>query len=83
MQTWLKEGLSIEVHTVDHPCPYFKPGFAKAKETYDRCVDLHARDPEQQAGRAFACRAAIRSTRRARGIWAEIFNKTTAKGELT
>ena len=21
LQTWLKEGLSLEVHTVDHPCP--------------------------------------------------------------
>src|SRR6516165_4914807 len=33
LQTWLKEGLSIECHTYDHPCPFFKPGFARAKET--------------------------------------------------
>ncbi|MCH7728492.1 MAG: hypothetical protein IH991_18730, partial [Planctomycetes bacterium] len=37
---WLKEGLSIECHTVDHPCPLLQGGdFAKAKSTYDRCVD--------------------------------------------
>ena len=23
LQAWLKEGLSLEVHTFDHPCPYF------------------------------------------------------------
>src|SRR5215471_19356851 len=40
LQTWLKEGLSLECHTLDHPCPFFKGGFAKAKETYDKCVDL-------------------------------------------
>src|SRR5437899_268276 len=43
LQTWLKEGLSIECHTFDHPCPVFKGGFDKAKETYHKCVDrMHA-----------------------------------------
>src|SRR3977135_3385373 len=36
LQAWLKEGLSLEVHTVDHPCPYFRPGFAKSKHTTDQ-----------------------------------------------
>src|SRR5439155_107707 len=41
LQTWLKEGLSLETHTYDHPCPLLKGGdFAKARETYERCVDL-------------------------------------------
>src|SRR5262249_26115489 len=41
LQTWLKEGLSLETHTIDHPCPLLAGGdFAKAKSTYDRCVDL-------------------------------------------
>src|SRR5690348_4873457 len=40
LQKWLKEGLSLETHTVDHPCPLLQGGdFAKAKSTYDRCVD--------------------------------------------
>src|ERR1700676_2894404 len=25
LQYWLKEGLSLECHTIDHPCPLFKP----------------------------------------------------------
>src|SRR6516165_106152 len=38
---WLAEGLSLEVHTIDHPCPLLQGrDFAKAKATYDRCVDL-------------------------------------------
>jgi putative membrane-bound dehydrogenase-like protein len=41
LQTWLKEGLSLECHTFDHPCPLLRRGdFAAAKATYDRCVDL-------------------------------------------
>src|SRR5438874_12971904 len=33
LQTWLKEDVSLEVHTIDHPCPFFKDGFDKAKST--------------------------------------------------
>lgn len=41
LQTWLKEGVSLECHTIDHPCPCLNGGdFARAKSTYDRCVDL-------------------------------------------
>src|SRR5581483_1700998 len=41
LQTWLKEGLSLETHTIDHPCPILKGGsLATAKSTYDRCVEL-------------------------------------------
>src|SRR5439155_12171354 len=36
LQAWLKEGLSLECHTFDHPCPLFKGGFDKAKGTYDK-----------------------------------------------
>jgi len=41
LRKWREEGLSIEVHTVDHPCPCLQGGdWAKAKSTYDRGVDL-------------------------------------------
>ena len=41
LQTWLSEGLSLECHTIDHPCPCLQGGdFERAKDTYDRCVDL-------------------------------------------
>ena len=46
LQKWLKEGLSLETHTFDHPCPLLCDGnLAKAKGTYDKCVDLLARVP--------------------------------------
>src|SRR6185369_7932892 len=38
---WLKEGLSMEVHTIRHPCPLCAASnFAAAAETYHDCVDL-------------------------------------------
>ena len=51
LQHWLNEGVSLETHTVDHPCPLLAGGdLAKAKSTYDRCVDQLARDSAQPAG---------------------------------
>src|SRR5438045_2874677 len=41
VRTWLTEGLSIEVHTVSHPCPILAKGnFQAAFETFHGCVDL-------------------------------------------
>ncbi|HVX29935.1 MAG TPA: polysaccharide deacetylase family protein, partial [Nitrolancea sp.] len=49
LQSWLDEGLSLEVHTVDHPCPLFGGGdFRKARSTYERCVDLMAQIPRNR-----------------------------------
>lgn len=49
LQSWLDEGLSIEVHTVDHPCPILQGAdHAKAKSTYDRCVDLLSQIPRNR-----------------------------------
>jgi Polysaccharide deacetylase len=78
LQAWLKEGLSLEVHTVDHPCPYFKPGFDKAKDTYDRCVDLLHGIPDNTpvCFRMPCCDSINTPSPR---HWGEIFNKTTAK----
>ena len=46
LQQWLTEGLSLETHTFDHPCPLLAKGdFAAAKTTYHRCVDLLAQVP--------------------------------------
>lgn len=79
LQTWLKEGLSIECHTFDHPCPFFKGGFAQAKGTYDKCVDLMHAIPNTKpvAFRMPCCDSLNTPSPR---FWAEIFNKTTAKG---
>ena len=41
LQQWLKEGLSVEVHTLTHPCPLLAKGnFAAAANTYHGGVDL-------------------------------------------
>ena len=78
LQAWLKEGLSFEVHTVDHPCPYFKPGFDKAKDTYDRCVDLlHAIPGNKPVAFRMPCCDSLNTP--SPRHWAEIFNQTTAK----
>jgi hypothetical protein len=35
LQAWLKEGLSLEVHTLNHPCPCLARGnFQAASNTY-------------------------------------------------
>ena len=40
LQQWLAEGVTLETHTADHPCPILARGnFDAAKDTYDRCVD--------------------------------------------
>jgi putative membrane-bound dehydrogenase-like protein len=79
---WLKEGLSIEIHTIDHPCPLLAGNdFAKAKSTYDRCVDLMFQVPGNApvAFRMPCCDSLNTPSPR---FWREIFNKTTAGGKF-
>ncbi|MBC8354455.1 MAG: c-type cytochrome [Planctomycetes bacterium] len=80
LQTWLTEGLSIECHTVDHPCPLLQGGdFAKAKSTYDRCIDLMNQIPGNKpvAFRMPCCDSLNTPSPR---FWTEIFNRTTENG---
>jgi putative membrane-bound dehydrogenase-like protein len=82
LQKWLKEGLSLETHTVDHPCPLLRDGdFAKAKSTYDRCVDELCEVPSSRpvAFRTPCCDSLNTVSPR---IYAEIFSKTTPKGNF-
>ncbi|HLW64027.1 MAG TPA: PVC-type heme-binding CxxCH protein, partial [Gemmataceae bacterium] len=82
LQTWLKEGVSLECHTIDHPCPLLKDGdFAKAKSTYDRCVDIMNEIPGNKpvAFRMPCCDSLNTVSPR---FYAEIFNKTTPKGNF-
>lgn len=81
LQAWLNEGLSIEVHTIDHPCPLLQGGdFAKAKSTYDRCVDLMNEIPGNKpvAFRMPCCDSLNTPSPR---FWREIFDKTTENGK--
>ncbi|MDB5389657.1 MAG: putative rane-bound dehydrogenase [Planctomycetaceae bacterium] len=82
LQQWINEGLSLEVHTVDHPCPLLKDGdFAKAKSTYDRCVDLMHQIPNNKpvAFRMPCCDSLNTLSPR---FFAEIFNKKSEKGKF-
>jgi putative membrane-bound dehydrogenase-like protein len=81
LQTWLKEGVSLETHTFDHPCPFFSKGFARAKETYEKCVDLLHEVPGNKpvAFRMPCCDSMNTPSPR---FYAEIFNKTTPKGHF-
>ena len=41
LQKWLKEGVTLEAHTLNHPCPILgKRNFIPAKNTYHGSVDL-------------------------------------------
>ncbi|MHC4876877.1 MAG: polysaccharide deacetylase family protein [Planctomycetota bacterium] len=80
LQSWLEEGLSIDVHTVDHPCPLLQGGdFDKAKSTYDRCIDLLHQIPGNNpvAFRMPCCDSLNTVSPR---FFSEIFNRTTADG---
>jgi putative membrane-bound dehydrogenase-like protein len=80
LQQWLKEGLSIEAHTVEHPCPLLAGNdFAKGKSTYDRCVDQVFAIPNNTpvAFRTPCCDSLDTPSPR---LFAEIFNKTTPGG---
>ncbi len=82
LQTWLAEGLSLETHTVDHPCPLLCDGdLAKAKSTYDRCVDQLCDVPGSKpvAFRMPCCDSLNTPSPR---FWTEIFAKKTTRGNF-
>ena len=82
LQKWLEEGLSLEIHTFDHPCPLLQGGdFNKAKATYDKCVDLLFSVPNNApvAFRMPCCDSLNTVSPR---LFAEIMDKTTAKGNF-
>lgn len=82
LQQWLKEGVSIETHTADHPCPCLQGGiFDKAKSTYDRCVDqIFAISNHQPVAFRFPC-CDSQNTPSPRAF-AEIINQTTPNGNF-
>jgi putative membrane-bound dehydrogenase-like protein len=82
LQRWLKEGLSLETHTLDHPCPFFQGGnFDRARATYEGCVDLLGQVPGSRpvAFRMPCCDSLNTPSPR---FFAEIFNRTTADGHF-
>ncbi|MGK0188952.1 MAG: putative membrane-bound dehydrogenase-like protein, partial [Verrucomicrobiales bacterium] len=82
IQAWLKEGLSIEVHTIDHPCPLLAKGdFAQAKKTVHDCIDLLAEIPGMKpvAYRMPCCDSMNSVSPR---FFSEIFSATTESGNF-
>jgi len=82
LQAWLAEGLSLEVHTLTHPCPCLQKGdFAEAARTYHGCVDLMNQVPGNQpvAFRMPCCDSLNTVSPR---FFAEIFNKTSPGGHF-
>jgi len=80
LQGWLKEGLSLECHTLTHPCPCLQKGdFAEAARTYHGCVDLLNQVPGNTpvAFRMPCCDSLNTVSPR---FFGEIFNKTSPEG---
>ncbi len=80
LAAWLTEGLSLEVHTLTHPCPCLgKEQFDSAANTYHGGVDLLASIPGNKpvAFRMPCCDSMNSASPR---FFAEIFNRTSPHG---
>ena len=82
LAAWLEAGLSIECHTIDHPCPCLTGGsFDAARSTYDRCVDLMASIPgNRPVAFRFPCMDSMNTP--SPRAFSEILNGTTAAGHF-
>jgi putative membrane-bound dehydrogenase-like protein len=82
LQRWLTEGVSLETHTLAHPCPLLAGNdFDKAKDTFDRCIDLMASIPRNRpvAFRMPCCDSLNTPSPK---FFAEIFNRATPAGNF-
>src|SRR5882724_3560592 len=81
-QAWLKEGLSLEVHTLTHPCPCLaKSDFAAAAKNYHDCVDLLNTVPgNKPAAFRMPCCDSMNSP--SPRFYAGIFNEVSAAGQF-
>jgi len=81
LQKWLKEGISLEVHTLSHPCPLLaRSNFTAAADTFHGCVDLlnHVPGNKPVAFRMPCCDSINSPSPR---FYAEIFNHTNSLGQ--
>ena len=82
VQSWLKEGLSIEVHTIQHPCPLFANGdFEAAATNFFGCIDSLSQIPGNQpvAFRMPCCDSMDSASPR---FYAELFNRRSPDGHF-
>ena len=82
LKAWLAEGLNIEAHTTNHPCPCLKQAdFAQAKSTYDQCVDQIAAIPgNMPVAFRFPCMDSMNTP--SPRAFQEIVNQVTAAGNF-
>src|SRR5207253_5052582 len=77
-QAWLKEGLTMEVHTMTHPCPCLaRSNFVSAANNYHDCVDLLNKIPGNKplAFRMPCCDSMNSPSPR---FYAEMFNRVSS-----
>src|SRR6266536_2539034 len=82
LPAWLREGVSLEVHTLAHPCPCLAKGdFEAAANTYHQCVDLLNQIPGNRpvAFRMPCCDSMNSPSPR---FYAEIFNRVSPEGHF-
>ncbi|MDA7524288.1 FG-GAP-like repeat-containing protein [Verrucomicrobia bacterium] len=81
-QTWLNEGLSLEVHTLSHPCPLLAKGnFQSAVNTVMGGIDLLNTIPGNRAvAYRMPCCDSINSP--SPRFYSEIFPQTSAQGNF-
>ena len=82
LQSWLKEGVSLECHTISHPCPLCQKGdFGAASLNYHESVDLLNTIPGNQpvAFRMPCCDSMNSPSPR---FYSEIFNRTSPQGKF-
>jgi putative membrane-bound dehydrogenase-like protein len=82
LQSWLKEGVSLDVHTIQHPCPLCQRGdFNSAATNYHACVDLMSSIPGNKpvAFRMPCCDSMNSPSPR---FYSEIFNRTSPQGNF-
>ncbi|MBM3877225.1 MAG: c-type cytochrome [Verrucomicrobia bacterium] len=82
LEAWLKEGLSLDVHTLAHPCPLLQRGsFTNAANTYHGGVDLLASVPGNKpvAFRMPCCDSMNSPSPR---FYAEMFNRASPNGHF-
>jgi putative membrane-bound dehydrogenase-like protein len=80
LQSWLKEGVSLEVHTLTHPCPLLgKATLDEARRTVLGGLDLLASIPNNKpvAFRMPCCDSMNSASPR---FFSEIFNRVSEKG---
>lgn len=82
LQAWLKEGLSLDVHTLGHPCPLLAKGnFQAAADTYHGCVELLNQVPANKAV-AFRMPCCDSMNSPSPRFYAEIFNRVSPGGQF-